>query len=227
MAAETRAEVDAERFALAAVEERQRLARELHDSVSQALFGIALGAWTARTMLDRDSAKAAEPLDYVLQLAEAGLAEMRALIFELRPEALETEGLTAVLEKQAAALRVRHRAAVAVTPCAEPDAPLDIKEAVYRIAQKALNNTVKHARATRITLALACDPREIVLDVRDDGRSFNPAGPFPDYLGLRTMHERAQRLGGDVHVASTPGAAAHACWRMCRCAMAEGTAAWE
>ena len=76
----------------AALEERQRLARELHDSVSQALFSIALGARTARTLLDRDPTQVAPPLDYVLNLAEAGLAEMRALIFELRPESLETGG---------------------------------------------------------------------------------------------------------------------------------------
>src|SRR2546428_371132 len=85
---------------LAALEERQRLARELHDSVSQALYGIALGAHTARTLLDRDPGLVAEPLEYVLSLAEAGLAEMRALIFELRPESLETEGLASALTKQ-------------------------------------------------------------------------------------------------------------------------------
>lgn len=78
---------------LAVLEGRQRLARELHDSVSQALYGIALGARTARTLLDRDPAGVVEPLDYVLNLAEAGLTEMRALIFELRPESLATEGL--------------------------------------------------------------------------------------------------------------------------------------
>src|SRR6185295_13930434 len=78
--------------ARAALEERQRLARELHDSVSQALYGIALGAQTARTLLDREPERAGEPLDYVLQLAEAGLTEMRSLIFELRPESLEREG---------------------------------------------------------------------------------------------------------------------------------------
>jgi PAS domain S-box-containing protein len=86
----------------AAVAERQRLARELHDSVSQALYGIALGAKTARTLLDRDPARAKEPVDYVLQLAQAGLAEMRALIFELRPESLAQEGIVAALEKQVA-----------------------------------------------------------------------------------------------------------------------------
>ncbi len=93
---------------LAALEERQKLARELHDSVSQALYGIALGAHTARTLLERDPGQVAKPLDYILALAEAGLAEMRALIFESRPESLETEGLVSALIKQAAALHARH-----------------------------------------------------------------------------------------------------------------------
>ncbi len=131
----------------AALEERQRLARELHDSVSQALYGIALGARTSRTLLERDPQKAADPLDYVLSLSEAGLAEMRALIFELRPESLESEGLMAALEKQAAALRARHEIPVEADLCEEPEASLDEKEAVYRIAQEALHNVVKHARA--------------------------------------------------------------------------------
>ncbi len=97
---------------LAALQERQKLARELHDLVSQALYGMAMGARTARTLLERKSMAddlrlaLAEPLDYVLSLADAGLAEMRALIFELRPESLETEGLVAALSKQTAALRV-------------------------------------------------------------------------------------------------------------------------
>ena len=94
--------------AAAAMTERQRLARELHDSVSQALYGIALGAKTARTLLDVDAAKAVEPLEYVLQLASAGQAEMRALLFELRPESLALEGLVVALEKQIDAMAARY-----------------------------------------------------------------------------------------------------------------------
>jgi len=107
----------------AALEERQRLARELHDSVSQALYGIALGARTARKLLHQNPQLVADPLDYVLSLADAGLAEMRALIFELRPESLETEGLVAALEKQAAALRALHEIEVTTSLCDEPGAP--------------------------------------------------------------------------------------------------------
>jgi signal transduction histidine kinase len=104
----------------AALEERQRLARELHDSVSQALYGIALGSKTAREEFDDNPAEVPELLDYVLSLAEAGMAEMRALIFELRPESLQTEGVVAALEKQAAALEARHGITVDTDLCDEP-----------------------------------------------------------------------------------------------------------
>jgi signal transduction histidine kinase len=189
----------------AALEERQRLARELHDSVSQALYGIALGAKTARTLLDRDSTKVASPLDYILSLADAGLAEMRALIFELRPESLEREGLVAALEKQAAALRARHEIKVETDLCNEPDAPLEIKEALYRIAQEALHNIVKHAHASSVQIRMRCSPENVTLDVSDDGIGFEPEGDFPGHLGLHSMRERTERLGGTLAVESAPG----------------------
>ena len=132
-----------------AIVERQRLARELHDSVSQALYGISLGINTARTLFDTDRAKVLEALDYALSLTRGGLTEMRALIFELRPESLEMEGLVAALTKQIAALQVRHGIEVELSLCDEPDVPLAVKEAVYRIAQEALHNAVKHAQTDR------------------------------------------------------------------------------
>ena len=189
----------------AALEERQRLARELHDSVSQALYGIALGARTARALLDRDPEQVADPLDYVLSLADAGLAEMRALIFELRPESLETEGLIAALEKQASALRARHEVEVEAVLCDEPNVPFEKKEALYRIAQEALHNTVKHARAKGVDLKVECDPGSIALTISDDGTGFDPQGEFPGHLGLRSMRERAARLGGTLELESAPG----------------------
>jgi len=188
----------------AALEERQRLARELHDSVSQALYGIGLGARTARTLLDTNPEHAGEPLDYVLQLAEAGLTEMRSLIFELRPESLEREGIITALNRQARALRARHSLTVEVTTCPEPEAPLDIKEAIYRIAQEALHNVVKHAHATKITLHLAADEQGLTLTIQDDGVGFDPGGSFPGHLGLRSMRERASRIGGSFDIRSAP-----------------------
>jgi signal transduction histidine kinase len=189
----------------AALEERQRLARELHDSASQVLYGIALGARTARTLLDRTPAQAAEPLDYVVSLAEAGLAEMRALIFQLRPESLETEGLIAALSREIEVIRSRHGIGVrAALPSAEPDMTSEVKQAVYRIVQEALHNVVKHARARQVDLGLACRAGEVTLEISDDGVGFDTQGAFPGHLGLRSMRERTATLGGTLEVRSAP-----------------------
>lgn len=190
---------------VAVLEERQRLARELHDSVSQALFAVALGARTARNLIERDPSSAVEPLDYVLSQAEAGLTEMRALIFELRPQALDSEGLVAALRRQIEAMQVRHHIDVTAGLGPEPNVPFDVKEAVYRIAQEALHNTVKHARATSVDIRLALDAEALILEVRDDGTGFDAGASFPGHLGLRTMRERALRFGGTLKVTSAPG----------------------
>jgi signal transduction histidine kinase len=188
-----------------AVEERQRLARELHDSVSQALFGIALGARTARDQLEPDPEAARAPLDYVLQLAEAGMAEMRALIFELRPESLEQEGIVGALAKQAAALRARHGIRVDEVFDAEPTAPFAVKEALFRIVQEALNNTAKHARASHVELRLTSTDEALIAEIRDNGAGFDAGAQFPGHLGLQSMRERASRLGGTVEIISSSG----------------------
>jgi signal transduction histidine kinase len=198
----------------AALEERQRLARELHDSVSQVLYAIVLNASTAEAVRQADPARLGALLHEVLSLAEAGLAEMRALIFELRPESLEEEGLTAALEKQAAAVRARHGLTVRTALAAEPDAPLAVKEALYRIAQEALHNTAKHARAQTVDLALEAGAGQLVLRVGDDGRGFDASQSFPGHLGLRSMRERAAAVGGTLEVESAPGRGARVCARV-------------
>jgi signal transduction histidine kinase len=190
---------------LAALEERNRLARELHDSVSQALYGIALGARTAQKLLERDPTKLAEPLDYVLSLAEAGLSEMRALIFELRPELLENDGLQAALAAQVTSMQARHQIEVDAELCDEPDVSIAMKEALYRIAREALHNTVKHARASRAKVRMDCLPDGIVLELADNGVGFDPSGAFPGHLGLKSMRERAQAVGASFTLESAPG----------------------
>jgi signal transduction histidine kinase len=197
-----------------AIEERQRLARELHDSVSQAFYGIGLGAQSALVWLERDPAKVLEPLQYVVELASAGLAEMRALIFDLRPEALEQEGLVRGLERQASALAARHRLAVETAFGEEPDIALDTKEALYRIAQEALHNVVKHARATHVRVCLAQHADSIALEIHDDGIGFDAQGNFPGHLGLRSMRERVTRLGGEVELTSVLGQGTTVCVRV-------------
>ena len=190
---------------LAAVEERQKLARELHDSVSQALYGIAIGLHTARIQLDCAPLELPESLDYLLSLAQAALAEMRALIFELRPESLEREGLVAALARQGAALQARHDMIVQADLCQEPALPLKAKKELYRIAQEALHNTVKHARASKVDLVLHRTANAVILEVGDDGVGFDPLGSFPGHLGLRSMQERVSHLGGMLQIESAPG----------------------
>jgi PAS domain S-box-containing protein len=191
---------------LAVMEERQRLARELHDSVSQALYSIALGTHTALALLERENpVRAVKPLDYVLSLADAALAEMRALIFELRPDALEKEGLVAALSRHTEAILARYHLAVETVFCEEPSAPLDVKEALYRIAVESMNNAVKHAQATRISLRLQTQDGIITLEVVDDGVGFDPQGEYPGHLGLRSMQERAAQIGAALEVESAPG----------------------
>jgi signal transduction histidine kinase len=187
-----------------AMEERQRLSRELHDSVSQVLYGISLGAHTALTRLDSDRAQVIEALDYVVSLAQAGLMEMRALIFELRPESLEMEGLVVGLGKQAAALRARYDVEVELDLCDEPGVPFAIKEALYRITQEALQNAVKHARPDRLDVRLICGADTIRLEICDNGIGFDPMAAYPGHLGLRSMRERATSVGGVLEITSVP-----------------------
>lgn len=189
----------------AVLEERNRLARELHDSVSQAMYGIALGARTARTMLDRDVSKILEPLDYVLQLSEAGLAEMRALIFELRPETLDKEGLVEAISRQVTMLEARHGISVQFNVQDEPYLPFNIKEAVYWIVREALHNIVKHARATDVTIQMDCRHNVLLVDVQDNGIGFDPKGEFKGHIGLQTMHERCRQVDGTLSIASEMG----------------------
>lgn len=189
---------------LAALQERQRLARELHDSVSQALYGISLGAHTARESLESDPEQAAASIDYVLSLTQAGLAEMRALLFELRPESIETEGLVAALNKQVAVLRTRHHLTVDAQLDSEPDIPLEQKQTLYRIAQEALHNIIKHARASMVVLRLTKQADALLLTVRDDGRGFDPTASFPGHLGLHSMRERAAKIDASFTIESAP-----------------------
>ncbi|MGD8752374.1 MAG: histidine kinase [Anaerolineales bacterium] len=195
---------------LAALKERQRLARELHDSVSQALYGIALGARTARTKLDRitsvkDLPELNDSLDYVLSLSEAALTEMRALIFELRPEALETEGLVGILKKQAEALRIRYKIEVTTSFCEEPPLALDVKQTFYRVAQEAINNIIKHAQATQVELTLRCDGDSLTLNICDNGIGFDQGASYLGHLGLHIMRERIEQIGGSLQIESHLG----------------------
>lgn len=191
--------------------ERARLARELHDSVSQALFSMTMHARSAQVLMDRAGLDEDAPLGRTIaQLAEltrGALAEMRALIFELRPGALSEEGLVAALGKQAAALSAREQAAFSVEgPERRLELPAEVEEHLYRIVSEALHNVVKHAGAAIASVTVSSEADVVRVTVRDDGSGFDPTVEHPGHLGLSTMAERAAIIGADLTLTSAPGA---------------------
>ncbi len=198
---------------LAVVDERNRLARELHDSVTQSLFSMSLIARALPDLLDRDTRRARERIDRLSELANGALAEMRSLIFELRPAALEQEGLAAAITKYAAAFESREGIKVQLNVVRERRLPLDQEEALFRIAQEALNNVAKHAQATAVAVELDFDDGCTTLRVRDNGVGFDPnAQPAGRRgFGMTSMRERATLAGATLRVESAPGAGTEVC----------------
>lgn len=193
-----------EREATIVLEERKFLSRELHDSVSQALFGIVLGTQSALNALEQPE-RAREALDYVLSLAESGLAEMRALILELRPESLESEGLIGSLTRQIKALSRRYALRTELELDNEPTLPLGLKHECYRVAMEAMNNVIKHAQAKHLTLRIRTEEKQLVLEVQDDGRGFHPASVPASRVGIHSMRERVERWRGELELDTAPG----------------------
>ncbi len=196
----------------AVVAERSRLARELHDAVTQTLFSASLIAETLPRSWERDREKGRRLLGELRQLSRGALAEMRTLLLELRPAALVEASLGDLLHQLAEAATGQGGLPVVVTLEGECHLPPDVHIALYRIAQEALNNAVKHARAGQVAVHLRClavPPGEgtarAELWVRDDGRGFDRAQVLPDHLGLGIMHERAQAIGATLTVESEPG----------------------
>ncbi len=193
---------------LSIVEERNRLARELHDSLVQKLFGVVLAAQSAGTLLDRDAEGVREQVRVVQELAQEAVVELRSLVFQLRPAEIETEGLGAALRKHVELLRRAHHAPIALELTGEPRLRPGVDEEVFRIAQESLQNALLHARAGEISLRLDESPGGLVLTVADDGVGFEPdeSGLRSRRLGLTSMEERARALGARLRIESAPGA---------------------
>jgi signal transduction histidine kinase len=191
----------------AVVEERNRLARELHDSVTQSLFSVTLLSEAALNLLDRDPAKARERLERASELAQGALAEMRALIFQLRPMTLQEEGLLSALKKHLNAVHSRdgHVVELQVTGSARR-LPAPVEEASFRIIQESLNNVIKHAESERARVELDFGAECLRVSVIDTGVGFDPAARRQTgKLGMVSMRERAEAAGGTLRVESAPG----------------------
>ncbi len=193
---------------LSIVEERNRVARELHDSVSQRLFGVVLAVETAAELLERDPAAARVQLERAQQLAHGSMDELRSLIFELRPAAVADEGLAAALGKHIGVLRRVHDQDIALRVGGTARLGAAAESQVFRIAQEAVNNALRHAGAQHIAVGLDARNGGVALTVDDDGAGFDPAAPAlrARRLGLTSMEERARALGGTLTIDSRPGA---------------------
>jgi signal transduction histidine kinase len=191
---------------LSALSERNRLALELHDVVSQKLFSVVLTAEAAATLLDRDPDAARARLERVGTLARESLDDLRSLIDELRPPELERDGLAAALRKHVEVLAPLHQAAIEAE-LDEVPADAERDRQVLRIAQEALNNALRHAAATRVELALRAPDGALELEVADDGIGFDPDDPElrARRLGLTSMEERAARIDGALEIDSVAG----------------------
>jgi signal transduction histidine kinase len=191
--------------ALAALQERQRLAQNLHDAVNQSLFSAGLIADVLPRLWDRDQDEARKSLDDLRRLTRAAQAEMRALLAELQPSALTDTDLGDLLHLLGNALSGRINIPVKINVAQEVILPAEIQVAFYRICQEALNNVAKHAKASQVDIDLEHEGSAIRLRIRDDGMGFNPEETFAGHYGLSMMHERAKAAGAQLSVTSQPG----------------------
>lgn len=192
---------------LSVVEERNRLARDLHDSVSQTLFSMDLTAEAAATLVDRNPAEAKAKIWKLQELGRDAVQELRSLIFELRPAQLEEDGLVSTLQKHIGVLKGIYPMEIDLHVNGERPLKADVERQVFAIAQEALNNALKHSRAKKIMVELDMPLPRVALTVRDDGAGFDPLAPAvrSQRLGLTSMQERAEALGGSLRIDSSPG----------------------
>jgi PAS domain S-box-containing protein len=186
--------------------ERNRLARDLHDSVAQALYSMTLYAEaTNRAMAAGKQDVVTENMRELHDMAREAMLDMRLLIFELHPPVLEDEGLVAALQARIAAVENRGGVQAEVCTDGERRLPLPIEEALYWITQEALNNAVKHAQAQHVTVHLRFDEAKVYLEVRDDGLGFDAAdAEHAGGLGMRGIKERVQQIDAKLHIHSIP-----------------------
>lgn len=190
---------------VATIEERQRLARELHDAVTQTLFSASLIAEVLPRLWERNEEQGRQRLDELRQLTRGALAEMRTLLLELRPATLVDAELGDLLRQLAESITGRARVPVTLEVEGKCVLPPEVKVALYRIAQEALNNMAKHAGASQATVSVHGEPQRVKLRISDDGRGFDPSYVPPDHLGLGIMRERAEAVGATLRIESQPG----------------------
>ncbi len=188
----------------AVTDERTRLARDLHDDVTQTIYSAALITEALPRIWERNPDEARRNLVKLRQLLRGALAEMRTMLFELRPASLESADLDILITQLADAFTGRTRIPVQLKLSGENKLPPDVKIACYRIAQETFNNIEKHARAEHVTLILNRQPDELMLTIQDDGVGFGEDAVSAENLGLTIMQERATGIGAELQIESEP-----------------------
>lgn len=198
----------------AVVDERSRIASELHDSVTQTLFSTAAIADALPEVWRRRPEEAQRALEQLNELTKAALAEMRTLLVELRPSAIKNKSLGELLRQLADAAAGRSRIQIHVQANGDPKLPHDIKTGLYRVAQEMLNNVIKHSEANVATLRLHQADGSLILSISDDGRGFDPSNVAPEHLGLEIMRERVRAIGAELQIESETarGTQVTVCW---------------
>jgi PAS domain S-box-containing protein len=186
-------------------EERNKLARELHDTVTQTLFSANLIAEVIPKLWKKDPETVIERLEEVRQLNNIALMEMRTLLYELRPSTLEDENLGNLLQELVKSVSARSKIPIGVKIIGEYKFPVKIELGCYRIAQEALNNIIKHSSATKASLVLEVLPEKLYMDINDNGRGFDDKKIASTNLGLTIMRERAKLMGASISIESAPG----------------------
>jgi signal transduction histidine kinase len=190
---------------LATMKERSRLARDLHDAVSQTLFSASIISEVLPRLWEKNQEEGRRRLEEIRQLTRGALAEMRTLLFELQPAALADAELAYLLHQLAESITGRTRITVKVLVEGKCELPPNIKVALYRITQEALNNVAKHANATIANIKVTCQSGVTELSISDNGKGFDTAGVRPESLGLGIMRDRAQEIGADIEIQSVIG----------------------
>lgn len=188
----------------ATIEERQRLARDLHDAVSQTLFSASVLAETLPRIAQRNPERALQQLPEVSRLTRGALAEMRSLLLELRPAALVNSKMSHLIQQLSNAIQVKKRIVVQLSVEDNGSLPTDVHISLYRIIQESLNNIVKHSRASEVSINLHHDEQQLLLEVHDNGTGFDLQRPRAG-LGLGMMRERAEGIGAELRLHSVPG----------------------
>lgn len=188
----------------AAAEERTRLARDLHDAVSQTLFSASIIAEVLPRIWEKDQNAGRKRLEEIRELTRGALAEMRTLLFELRPVALADAELGELLHQLADSIAGRSRISISAQIEGQCRLSAETKIGLYRIAQEALNNIAKHSGASQARISLLCQPDSVELCVTDNGRGFDQTKVPAKSLGLGIMHERAKAIGASISIESVP-----------------------